>query len=97
MEELEREYYALICGVFNQKVFGAPAAAKRCIEKVWGRTKKALVFDALSGGHKEKDAVLEHYNRRDMMEFAETKLPGARALLHEDLVEGDLILYLGRQ
>ncbi len=89
--------YSLICGVFNQRLEGILDSAKRCIEKVWSRTKRALVFDALSGSGKQKgrDAGLQYYDPGEMLDFAK-KVPGAAASLHEDLAEDDLILYLIR-
>lgn len=98
--ELPGSYdYSLICGVFNQRMDGVLDSAKRCIEKVWSRTKKALVFDALSGGKdwrgKEKDAWLQYHDPEEMLEFAK-KIPGAAASLHEDLVEDGFILHLRR-
>ncbi len=90
--------YSLICGVFNQRVEGASEAAKRCIEKMWRRTRRALVFDALSDKKDmEKDAALEYYGAREMLEFAARKIPAAKASVHEDLVEGSLILCLRRE
>ena len=88
--------YALICGVFNQKVEGASEAATRCMAKVWSRTEKALVFNALSGRCLDKDASLEYYDPAELMEFAALNAPGARVRLHENLVEGDIILHLSR-
>ena len=89
--------YSLICGVFNQRVDGASESAKRCIEKMWSRTGKVLVFDALSCNQKEKDAALEYCSPEEMVEFAAVKIPGARASLHEGLVEGALTLCLSRK
>ncbi|MDA8085119.1 MAG: class I SAM-dependent methyltransferase [Nitrospiraceae bacterium] len=89
--------FALICGVFNQKIEGAVESARRCIGRIWGQTKKALFFDALSGDFGDRDISLQYWSPRDLFDFG-LALPGARASVLEPLArDGGIILYLQRQ
>ena len=99
---LPRQFdFSLICGVFNQRLEGAIPAAKRCIEKVWAHTKKALYFDALStktnpgaGG----DISLQYWGPRDLFDFAQNKnaLPESMASVFEVPAGESLVLFLER-
>ncbi|MDA8327053.1 MAG: class I SAM-dependent methyltransferase [Nitrospiraceae bacterium] len=89
--------FALICGVFNQRIEGAAAAARRCVERIWGQTKRALVFDVLSGDSSDTpDISLHYWSPRDLFDFGVT-LPGASASVVESLTGGGLILCLRRE
>lgn len=93
---LPRDFdFSLICGVFNQRIEGALSAAKRCIERIWAQTRKALYFDALSGDSGVGDIALQYWDPRELFDFA-LAMPGSRASVFEFLGGGTLVLFLER-
>ncbi len=87
--------FSLICGVFNQRMEDAASAAKRCIEKMWARTAKALVFDALSEDAAGRDISLHYWSPQALFDFALT-LPDCHRAVFEALDREVLVLCLER-
>jgi len=86
--------YTVSCGVFNNRLEDITESAKRVIGILWRHTGKALVFNALSDKSADKDVSLEYYNAGEMLEFGRSI--SGRAQVREDLVPGDLFLFLYR-
>ncbi len=94
-EDLAEDYdYIISCGVFNQKLEGVADSAKYATGRLWGHAKKAFVFNALSDKSRDRDPALQFYGPDDMLEFGKTLSP--HAVLREDLVQGDIFLFLYR-
>jgi|Deesub1362A_J573_1020465.scaffolds.fasta_scaffold00038_149 SAM-dependent methyltransferase len=85
--------YTFVCGTFNNNLQGMKEVALRVIGRLWGCTRRALLFNAPSAKARDKDPQLCYYEPQEVLEFAQAL---GRAVLREDLLEEELVLRLSR-